>query len=328
MHSTLILKQSEIEKLIDMKTAVGLVEDAFRMHATEQADMPPKVYLDFPRGDIRAMPAYLKGKVNMGGVKIVNVHPENKFNGLISVRGTTVLIDPANGVPLSIMDATFLTALRTGAASGVATKYLANKNAKRAAIVGIGGQAESQLLALATVMPNLEEIVVYDKNHESAKSFAIKHKALAKIRACREIRDCIKDADIITTLTPVRSPVIYKDMVKPGAHINAIGADAAGKQELQTELTTSSAVFVDDWEQASHSGEINVPIAQGKFGKEMMRATLGEVVAGMKKGRQSEEEITIFDSTGLAIQDIIVSNYVYKAAMKNPDKYNSIDLLS
>lgn len=328
MQGTIILKRSDIENLIDMKTAMNLVEQAFRMYAEEQAVMPPKVYLDFPRGDVRAMPAYIKGNVNMAGVKIVNVHPENRLKNLISVRGTTVLIDPDNGVPLSMMDATFLTALRTGAASGVATKYLANKIVKKVAIIGIGGQAQSQLQALLIAKPEISEVAVYDKTHESAKTFATKNKALANIRAHSDIKECISGAQVITTLTPSRAPVLTKSMMGNGVHINAIGADAAGKQELETEIITSSAVFVDDWRQASHSGEINVPVEEGEFNKEMLRATLGEVIAGIKKGRNSADEITVFDSTGLAIQDIIVSNYVYKAAIKNPGKYSSIDLLS
>ena len=324
-----ILSQKELKDIIDMKAAITLVEKAFKMHSEGTAKMPSKVYLTFPKGDMRAMPAYLsEGPINTAGVKVVTVHPENPKSKLPTVIGTTLLIDPDTGIPVSLMDATYLTALRTGAAGGVAIKYLAMPNSTIAAFVGAGIQAETQLMALMEVMPSIKEIRVADSNEINAKKFCEmiekKHSVSTKITS---VEESVKGAQIVITTTPVRKHLVSKAMVSPGTHINAIGADAQGKQELETSLIESSAVIADDWDQASHSGELNVPVHHGKFTKEMLRASLGDVVAGKAKGRKSKEEITIFDSTGLAIQDMIVSDYVVKQVKKNISGYLTVNLL-
>jgi alanine dehydrogenase len=264
-------------------------------------------------GDLRIMPAFSKTLL-MAGTKIVNVHPQNQKKGLLSVMAVIILNDPKTGMPLALMDGTWITALRTGAASAVATKYLARKDAKTLGVVGAGFQAITQIAAISKVK-KLKEILVYDIREEAVEKLA-KILAKEKIKIKKGNLEEVCQKDILVTATPAREPVVKKEWIKPGTHINAIGADAEGKQELDPEILKIAKIVVDNFEQASHSGEINVPLAKGLIKKEDIFGELGEIVAGKKPGREKEDEITIFDSTGLAIQDLYTATLVYKEAKR------------
>ncbi|WP_456330165.1 alanine dehydrogenase [Archaeoglobus sp.] len=309
---TLILTQEEVESLISMDEAMNAVEEAFRLYALGKADMPPKVYLEFESGDLRAMPAHLMG---YAGVKWVNSHPNNPEKGLPTVMALMILNSPETGFPLAVMDATYTTSLRTGAAGGIAAKYLARKDSRVFGFVGCGTQAYFQLEALRRVF-NIEEVKAYDVREEAARRFVehcIEKGIAASAKSIEEVCKC----DVLVTTTPSRKPVVKAEWVEKGTHINAIGADAAGKQELDLEILKKAKIVVDDLEQAKHGGEINVAISEGVIGVEDIHATIGEVIVGLKAGRESEEEITIFDSTGLAIQDVAVAKVVYENAIKS-----------
>lgn len=315
---TRILTQRMVMQLADPDEILKAVEDAFRAYGLHQVQMPPKVYLFYPKydGDLRTMPAYIEA-LEATGVKIVNVHVHNHQRGLPTVMATIVLNDPQTGFPIAIMDGTYITALRTGAAGAVAARYLSRENARRIAFVGCGAQAETQLLMTLKVR-NLEEVVAYDIDNGRRDRFcdyASKQYGL-KIVGENRLED-VYTADIITTTTPVHEPILKGDAVRPGTHINAIGADAPGKQELDPAILLKAKVVIDDWEQASHSGEINVPVEKGLLTREHIHAELGEIVAGLKPGRESDDEITVFDSTGLAIQDIASAMTVYRRAVEN-----------
>lgn len=314
----LFLNLKEVTKILEMEIALKAVEKAFYEKGMGRVVMPPKVYLFYEKyqGDIRVMPSYLP-TYEISGVKVVNVHPHNpsKYK-LPSVMATIILISPKNGAPLAILDGTAITNIRTGAAGGIATKYLARKDASILSLVGTGVQAETQLLAIIKVR-KIREIKIYDINPKMAKKFQKKFQYLRiPIVICSSIEECVKDADIISTQTPVREPIIKAEWIKPGAHINAIGADAPGKEELDWEILKKGKVYVDDWEQASHSGEINVPLEKGLIKKEDIKGEIGEVICGKIPGREKEEEITIFDSTGLGIQDLVCAYQVYKIAKR------------
>ncbi|MEO0096676.1 MAG: alanine dehydrogenase [candidate division WOR-3 bacterium] len=315
----LFLSQKEVIKILKMDVALKAVEKAFYEKGMGRVIMPPKVYLFYEKyqGDIRVMPSYLP-TYEISGVKVVNVHPNNPLKyKLPSVMATIILISPKNGAPLAILDGTAITNIRTGAAGGIATKYLARKNASTLALVGAGVQAETQLLAIVKVR-KIKQVRIYDINAEIAKKFQKKFQPLLKIPIviCSSIEECVKDADIISTQTPVREPIIKVEWIKTGAHINAIGADAPGKEELDWEILKKGKVYIDDWEQASHSGEINVPLEKGIISKEDIKGEIGEVICGKIPGREKEEEITIFDSTGLGIQDLVCAYQVYKIAKR------------
>ncbi len=306
---TLILTEGDVKRVLTMKETIEVVEKAFELHAKGKTQMPPKVYLTFEKGDLRAMPAYLDGKA---GIKWVNSHPENPKKGLPTVMAVLIYNDPETGFPLAIMDGTHITNFRTGAAGGIASKYLARKNSKVFGFIGCGRQAYTQFLALREVF-DIELVKAYDIVKQNADKFAKFCESFGVSAMVCSIEDAC-DCDVLTTTTPSRKPVVKSEWVKEGTHINAIGADAPGKQELEEEILLKAKIVVDDLDQAMHGGEINVAVSKGKIGKENIYATLGEIVAGMKKGRESEEEITIFDSTGLAIQDIAVADLVFRKA--------------
>jgi len=315
--TTLILSQKDISRLIDIKKAVGCVEQAFAAYARKETLMPSKIYITLPEdnGDFRAMPAYVR-TLRACSLKWVNVHPDNAGKGLPTVMATLILSDPKTGYPLSVMDATLLTSLRTAAAGGVAAKYLARGDSSVVGLVGCGAQAVTQLQALRALF-KIKEARVWGHKDFLIKEFIKKMRIRGETMIpAKTVRDCAVGADIITTTTPSRKTLIKLSWVKPGAHINAIGADAAGKRELETALLKKARVVIDDWAQAAHSGEINVPVKRKQISRRDICAELGEVVIGRKKGRRKDTDITVFDSTGLAIQDTAVAHMVYRAALR------------
>jgi alanine dehydrogenase len=311
------LSEDDVKSLLTMDDTLEAVEEAFKEHGLARVQMPPKSYLYYPRyeGDLRTMPAYLE-EIDATGVKIVNVHPKNFDKGLPTVMAVLVLNSPETGIPIAMMGGTYLTSMRTGAAGGVAAKYLARPDSKTVGIVGAGAQARTQLLSLSRVF-SIETVKVADVSLDRCRAFE---------KDCRSFLDCrylpttdieqVCDCDILVTVTPSRKPLIKDDWVSQGTHINAIGADAKGKQELEATLLLRSKVVVDDIAQAAHSGEVNVPLGQGQLAIEEIYAQLGEIVAGKVPGRKDDDEITIFDSTGLAIQDIATGEMVHKKAVE------------
>ncbi|HBO96844.1 MAG TPA: alanine dehydrogenase [Candidatus Omnitrophica bacterium] len=317
LRKTLILSRKDVAKLLDVQRAIGAVEEAFAQYGLGRARMPPKIYLDLPEfaGDFRAMPSYVR-KFKLCTLKWVNAHPRNARFGLPAVMAVLIVSDPKTGFPLAIMDGTLATSLRTGAGGAVAAKYLARRNSSVAALVGCGVQARSQLAALREIF-KIKEVRVWGHQKALAARFIRTMRKPGEVMtAAARIQGCVTGADIVVTTTPSRKPIIRSQWIKDGTHINAIGADAPGKEELDPEIFKRARVVVDDVEQASHSGEINVPVAKGIFKPENIYATLGEVVAGKKKGRNSPHAVTVFDSTGLAIQDTAVASLIYKAALK------------
>jgi len=301
---------------LTMDEAIIAVEKAFQDHGMGQTQMPPKSYLYFSRydGDLRTMPAYLEGQ-DLAGVKIVNVHPRNPEIGLPTVMALLVLNSSQTGAPLAIMGATYLTSMRTGAAGAVAARTLARQNSHVVGIIGAGVQARTQLLGLSRHF-HIEQVIVSDSSLERAQSF--KDDIRPYLNCDCLTTACPEDAcqcDILVTTTPSRRPLVQDKWIRAGTHINAIGADARGKQELESSLTKRAKVVVDDLTQAVHSGEVNVPITEGLMAPQDIYAQIGEILTGKKEGRVSDEEITIFDSTGLAIQDVAAGNAVYKKAL-------------
>jgi len=319
---TLLLTNEEVKGLLSMGEILEAVENAFRQKGLGRVQMPAKSYLYFNKfnGDLRAMPGYLEDS-NLSSVKIVTVHPDNRAkHNLPTVIGLIVLVDPATGLPISIMGGSAVTSMRTGAAGGVAAKYLARKDSSIAGFVGTGTQARTQLMALVEVLKNLEEVRAYDRDRDALARFVSevseRHSGAFKIRGTDSIRKTVAGADVVVTTTPAREPLVMNEMISPGTHISCIGADAVGKEELDPAILKRARIVVDDWAQASHSGEINVPLNQGLITRESIWAEIGEVVAGLKKGRQEQEEVTVFVSTGLAIQDAVTADIAYKKALQ------------
>jgi len=264
------------------------------------------------------MPAYLE-ETDVLTVKVVNSHPENKKYGLPTVMATIILVDPKTGVPKALMGGTWLTALRTGAAGAIAAKYLANPNPRTLGFVGAGTQARTQLMGLQIIYDKIQEVKVWDLNQKASEEYVKEMtKKYDKVNICsvNNVKNSVQDADIVITATPSRKPLVSAKWINEGTHINCIGADAPGKQELDTELLLKSKIVIDDWEQSSHGGEINVPFAKGVIKQEDVWGDICDIVAGVKLGRTMREEVTIFSSTGLAIQDAATANVAYRKALK------------
>lgn len=307
---TLLLTASNIKNILDMKDVLESVESAFREYGMGKTIMPPKLYLELQKfnGDFRAMPAYVSGSA---GLKWVSVYPGNPGKGLPTVMAMIIYSDPETGFPFAIMDGTQITSYRTGAGGGVAAKYLARPDSRTLGLIGAGVQARTQLLAVSNYF-NFENIYVWSPVADEIEKFKGYFPDLPISGA--EI-DEAAGCDIVCTTTPVRDYIVKKKWIKEGAHINAIGADAPGKQELEPQILKDAKVVVDDIAQATHSGEVNVSIKRGLFSESDIYATLGEIVTGTKRGRVAKE-ITVFDSTGLAIQDISTARMLYEKAKR------------
>lgn len=319
---TYLIKKSDVEKALTMENCVKSTEDAFRFYGEGKTQMPPKAYLYFDdfNGDLRCMPAYIRD-IGAAGIKAVNVHPNNHKINLPTVMATILLTDPTTGFPLAIMDGTHITNMRTGAAGGIAAKYLAKKVCNKAAFIGAGIQAETQIAAMLVTKPMVKEVSIFDIKTETAERFAkfCSEKFDLKATVAASINEACAKADIINCTTSSRKPIVALADVPAGAHINAIGADAVGKQELDTDILKNSKVVIDDWIQASHSGEINVAVHDNVISEKDIAAELGKVIAENQTVRTSDDDITIFDSTGLALQDLVNAWHVYELLVKHGD---------
>ena len=309
---TYLFGPDDVDETLDTPSVTDAVEDAFAAYYHEDAQMPPKSYIDLPEynGDFRSMPAYVGGDDDGAAVKWVNSHPDNPDeHGLPSVMGVVVYSDPETAFPLAVIDGTTLTRYRTGAAAGVATRHLAREEVSTFGVVGAGAQAYRQVEAV-TAVRDIERVVVSDVDEEAVERFVDDHDDTSFDVVGGKTREAA-GCDVVSTLTPSREPIVERNWVNDGAHVNAMGADAEGKQELDSELVKDARVVVDNPEQCLHSGEINTLVSAGEFDEDDVYATLGEVIAGDDPGSR-EDDITVFDSTGLAIQDVAAARLVNK----------------
>ncbi len=316
---TLVLDKDAVKNILNMADVISVVEESFRVWGEGKGNMPAKSYLLVEHGDFRAMPAALPGAV---GLKWVSVHPQNPSRNLPTVMAVMIYNDSETGYPLAVMDGTRITAYRTGATAAIASKYLARRDSHTLGIIGAGLQAYTQILAHAELF-DLSRINVFDINKVAVDRLMKSFTGLS-IREC-PLEEAVA-SDIICTLTPSRVPIIKKEWIVAGTHINAVGADAEGKEELEPSVLGEAMVVVDDLRQASSGGEINVPIRKGLFDIDEVYATLAEVVTGKKQGRTDSKIITVFDSTGIATEDVVVAKLVFDRAQQIGG-YPSVDLV-
>ncbi len=318
---TLLLDPADVEASAQLPEVIDAVEGAFAAYARGDTQMPAKSYIDLPHhdGDFRSMPAYIDAREGAGenwegaGVKWVNSHTSNPDrHGLPTVMGTVVYSDPETALPLALMDGTGLTRLRTGAAAAVATEYLAREDATSLGLVGAGVQADTQLAAIAEVR-DVGTVVVTDVDEEAVEEFVDRHSDSFDVRGGTNAEAAA--CDVVSTTTPVRDPVV--DEVGETTHVNAMGADAEGKHEIADDVLQNAKLVIDDHEQCTHSGEINVPWNAGVLDDAALHGELGDVVAGQLEGRTPDDGVTVFDSTGLAIQDVAAAHVVYEHAREH-----------
>ena len=311
-----VLRASDLNDTLDMRDVLSLIEQAFAERGMGRTEMPPKSYLHFPshQGVLLVMPGNLP-HLEQAAVKLINVHTRNPSEyGLPTLIATVVLISPDTGEPVCVMDGTYVTGMRTGAVSGVATRFLARKDARVLGMVGAGFQGPFQLDAVRHSM-QAEELLVTDLMPERAQKLVERAIEFGlKARACETVEEVVRGCDVLVTATPSDQPIVKDEWVHEGMHINCVGTYAKGKQEIEGVILKRAVVVVDDWEQASHAGEINVPVSRGEFDRSGVYAELPEIAAGLKPGRTDDAAITIFDTTGLAIQDVVTAWKAFEVA--------------
>ena len=314
----LLLSRKDVMQVLQMKDCMEVVEKAFAEMANGTAVLPLRTPITPPDGLSLYMPAYLK-ELGALACKIVAVYKNNpkKYNLPVTV-GKVLLQDPNTGDVLCIMDGGYLTAVRTGAASGVATKYLARKaSGMVAGIFGAGVQAKTQLWAVAETR-QLSEALVLDISEEAVKSFVSEMSAKLNIEIVKAASSdqILQECDIICTATSSATPIFDGAKVREGTHINGIGSHSPNARELDTTIVKRSYVVADSYEAClKEAGDIMIPISEGVIDKSHLKAELGEIITGRKPARTSDKEITLFKSNGLAIQDAAAAKVVYDKAV-------------
>jgi alanine dehydrogenase len=311
---TLILSRSDVFDLLTVRDCIDAVESAFRLHADGRTLGPGVLSVPAAGGGFHIKAAGIMGDRSYFAAKTNANFSENLRRGLPTIQGTVVLADAVNGQPLAVMDSASVTALRTGAATAVAAKFLARPDARTATIVGCGVQGEMQLMALAAVLP-LERVWVLDTDHGRAEKLATRAATLGlHVAAGTDLRAAFQASDVCVTCTPSRRAFVSRDDVRAGTFIAAVGADSQGKQELDPALVASSTLVVDVLEQCAEIGELQHVLAAGLLTREQVHAELADVVTGRRPGRTRDDEITIFDSSGTALQDVAAAIAVYEKA--------------
>jgi len=312
----LILSRRDVVELLSLSACIEAVERAFRRHAEQRTFGPGVLGVPTADGGFHIKAAGLRGEKSYFAAKINGNFPDNgRRFALPTIQGTVMLADAENGTPLAVMDSASITALRTGAASAVAAKYLARTDARTATIVGCGVQGEIQLAAIAAVLP-LERAFLVDSEHPRAEAAAARATARLGLRAeaAKDLRGALGVSDVCVTCTPARRAYVTAADVAPGTFVAAVGADNHGKQELDATLLTQATLVVDVLEQCAEIGELQHALAAGLMTRAQVHGELADVVAGRRPGRTHRDEITIFDSTGTALEDVAAAIAVYDNA--------------
>jgi ornithine cyclodeaminase/alanine dehydrogenase-like protein (mu-crystallin family) len=307
-----LLGAADIRRVVPMRRAIEVTRQAFAALSAGRAHVPARTPVEVPPDAVALfMPGYLEGFPAGLGVKFVSVFPANRGRGLPLIHALVVLADPEAGRPLGVLEGTFLTAWRTGAATGVATDLLARRDARVLALIGAGAQAEAQVLGVCEVRP-IEEVRVYSRTRPRAEALAEHLRTIGvpvppAIQVVDSPAEAVRGADIVVTATTSPVPVFSDADLMPGAHVNAIGAFTPETRELETATIRRAKVVVDSRVAAlSEAGDILIPIREGAVSEDQIYAELGEVVLGKKPGRTDPEEITVFKSVGNAAQDVAV----------------------
>lgn len=320
MFKVRVLNQENIKKVLDMGSVIDAVERVYVLKHQKKADVFPMVFHEFERGvaDMDIKSGYLK-EADIFGLKLVSWFGENGKKNLPALIGTTLVFDGKTGLPVGLLSAEHVTGMRTGAAGAIGAKYLARKNSESLLMVGTGHQALFQIGAVLTALPGIRKVMVHSPRTEgkaekfcegvedNLRSMFPGISFQTTFEAANDLKVAVGVSDIIITATPSRKAMILREWVKPGTHISCIGADMEGKQEIDEKIYEIARVFVDDFKQAVAVGETETAVAKGIVSIEEPLPEIGAVIAGEIEGRQSDEDITIFDSTGIALQDLMVS---------------------
>ena len=316
---TLLLSRRDVERLLTPDECISAVEDAFRQHALGNAPAPGMLGLHAEDGSFHIKAALLTlGEPYFAAKTNANFPHNGARHGLPTIQGVVVLCEAVTGQPLAVMDSMAITALRTAAATAVAAKYLARKNCRTALICGCGSQGPAQLRALLRVR-GPERIYACDQDAEKARAFAAALGAETglPITTVSDLPRAVAESDIVVTCTTAHHYFITREMVRPGTFVAGVGADNENKQELEPALLAASKLVTDLTEQCAVIGDLHHALAAGAMTRSDVHAELGEIVAGLKSARASEEETIVFDSSGTALQDVAAAVAVYRRAIRD-----------
>ena len=314
---TLVLGHSEIVKLLDMAEVIDAVEAAHRSLATGQAWQPERYAVSLPASSSVLVPMIATaGHPPVTGIKLLTDTPDNAPHGLPVQQSLIVLIDPVTGCHEAVLHGGAITRCRTAAASAVATRHLARPQGTTVGLVGAGALARTHLEALAHIRP-ISDVLVWSRTSETAKTFVAEMEPLGiNLQVAATAEEAVREADIVCTLTPSRTPHVKGDWFRPGQHINAVGAPPRrDHREIDTWGIRRSRVIVDSRDVAhAESGDVMIPVAEGAIDPHHFATELGEVIAGAAAGRRTDEDVTLFNSVGLGIQDVVTAQLVVDRA--------------
>lgn len=310
--SVLVLSHADVHRLLAMPACIDVMADVLRATSRGGAVLPLRssVWMPDRAGMIGLMPGFLDAPASLG-LKVVSIFPGNHGTAYDSHQGVVLLFDTAHGTPIAILDASSITAIRTAAVSGVATRALARDDAGDLALLGAGVQAASHLAAMRAVR-TLRRVRVWSRNRARAEQFAAAH----GVEVAATARDAVTGADLICTTTAAREPILEGAWLAAGAHVNAVGACFASARELDTAAIVRARLIVDRRESAlAESGDFLIPRAEGAITDDHIAGELGDVLLGSVVGRRDGDEITVFDSLGIAVEDLAAAHYVYTRAL-------------
>jgi ornithine cyclodeaminase/alanine dehydrogenase len=336
-----VLNQEAVQENLDMKSCLDIVERAYRLKDENKATLFPMVFHEFEPGvaDMDIKSGHLAG-ANIFGLKLVSWFGENPTKNLPAIIGTVMVLDSRTGRPIGIMSGEAITLMRTGAAAGVGAKYFAREDSKVLLSVGSGHLGAYQLLATLMTLEKIEKVWVYNpRSTERAETFcqSVKQKCMQLLQPYQtdrsyyeemvrrinipfevvyDIEQAVAEADVINTATPSKQPLLKKEWITEGTHITCLGADMGGKQEIDEHIFANAKLFVDDITQAMNVGETEIPVKKGIVQADQL-TEIGSVIRGLREGRTSPQDVTIFDSTGIALQDLLTAESILREAEKN-----------
>jgi alanine dehydrogenase len=311
-----VLERSDVQRLLDMKSCIIAVEEAFRARGEGRRASSAVLGLALEGGILHAKLGILDGARQYAAAKVNANFPDNPArHDLPAIQGILLLFDASRGTPLACMDSALITALRTAAASAVAARYLAVAHASTVAFVGCGIQARAHMQAIRHVRA-IKRVTAFDSSHAAAERFVLDVSARFAVAAevATDIRRAVCASEIVITTTPSRQPLLHSEDVAAGTFIAAVGADNELKQEIAPDLLRHAGVVVDDLDQCSRMGDLHHALALGVIQPADVRGSLDQIVTGSVRGRLSDDEIIVFDSTGVAIEDVAAAVLVYERA--------------
>lgn len=330
MYKIKVLSREDISKICVISRVIESVEAVYAAKSKGETEVWQTVFHDFETGkaDLDIKSGYIKN-MNLFGHKTVSFFQSNEVLGLPTLNGTLVIYDGTTGVPLGVMDASYITGVRTGAAGAIGAKYLARRESKNLFLLGAGNQGTFQIAAMLTLFGGIHSVKVADPlDFQKAKQFAENiegrlqkefgiYAGHVTFEAVEDLAEGVGQSDIIITVTPARAPVIKKEWVKKGTHFSCIGADMQGKEEIDPLIMTDARIYVDDRFHCMTAGEIEIPLKTEVIGESEIIGEIGDLIEGKVTGRTSNEDITIFDAAGMALLDIATAKTMLDLAGKN-----------